>query len=490
MVSQTVTQLAAAALRRIGVAVVAAASLPANTDVSTGPAIVAQALRDLGVNPVATAATDPGATIVTVADLAAQALRAVGINPVAESDMAADATTITITEIAARALRSVGINPVAETDVGTTGSAPRTAAYLAQNALKILGANTVEQASSPALDTTVFSPGQIAAMALESLGVYASDETPSTTDLADATTYVLAFHNHLVSVNVARWAETAIPPEASVFYTLASASQMATLFGKTPDPQAYTGAIAALKQISLSNQFGQAFALDHVTMVHSWLVGANLATWTLETVPDAVSDLYSLLAAQRMAPTYGQPTDPAVIASAEMALRQFALSGQYGQTLAQNLATSVHEQLAGKNLVSFASTAIPAIVAGPYVTLTVHALAGMVKIEVSPEEAIAAEASVRTMAMSGAYGQAIAAEKITDAHQALNARNLVSWLPTAIPAGVADAYVTMASVALAPMVGKAADMAVYAQAIESVRQVVLSGVLCDRLWNRRADECA
>lgn len=585
--SSTVTDLAARALRRVGVAVVPASSRPPIADIADGASIVAQALRDLGINPVATAASDPTTSTVTISDLAAQALRAIGINPIAESDMGADAATISITEIAERALRGVGINPVSNADMAADTAtititeiaaralqavginpiaesvegaypSPRTPDYLAQNALKLLGVNPVEQASAPGLDGETFTQSQIGTFALQALGVYASDETPTTSDADLAATYVVAFHNHLVSLNLVRWLETAIPTEASVIYTMATAAKLGPSFGKAESQADYDKAVTDIRAIALSGQYAQSFALDHVAMVHNELVGLNLASWAETEIPDALSETYSKMAAIRMAPAFGQPVDqlsysgqpadqayqsciitarlyalsgtagqtiaearatsvheslagrnlvswastsiparvgdayvtltagamadlaraqiaPTDIARAEAAVAIMALSGSYGQGLAEARVTSVHERLAGQNLVAWPAAAIPAGAAEPYVILTMAALAPMMKVQADAAASQAAEATLRVMALSGAYGQSVAEEKVVDAHAALNGRNLVTWQSDAIPAGVADAYVAMATTQLAPLVGRQADPQAYAQSIDSIRLMVLSG---------------
>ena len=474
MASATVTDLAARALRRIGVAIVPASTRPGSTDIAPPSVIVAKALRDLGINPVATQPSSPSAATTTIAAIAAQTLRALGVNAVAESDMAADTTTITITEIAARALRGVGVNLIAESNAGSA-SASRTPDYLAQNALKLLGINPVEQANVAPFSTLVFNITELGLMALQSLGVYASDETASDTDQTLATQYASAFHYYLVGANAVRWTEAAVPTQVSALYVEAICAQLGPSFGKPVDLQTYAAAVVSIAKIANSNQYAQSFALDHIAMVHSELAGLNLVNWDEAAIPDALSETYSKLAAFRMAPAFGQAADQAVYDAAISTARTYALSGASGQALAEGRVTSVHEYLAGKNLVAWAAAAIPARVAEPYVTLTMQALAPMVKASVSAEDAVAAENAVRIMALSGAYGQTLAETKVTQAHEDLNARGLVAWTSSAIPTAAADAYAMMAEMSLASAVGKAADAKMYDAGASMVRDLVLSG---------------
>lgn len=473
----TVPILAARALRKLGVAAVAAASLPANTDLAAPGDIVTQALRDLGVNPVAAEVSSPSAVTVTVTQLAAQALRAVGVNQISDADAGNPSSTVAADDIAARALRSLGYNPVAQSDMETTVTSTHTLTQIATIALQQLQINL---AGAVGGDGTVFTLTDVANKALIFLNIYADDETPSSQDLGLALAWATSFHNSMQAIGIANWGDSAIPVAVMNNYAIAVANQIAPSFEKSMDPGAMQSAVAAIKLMALNGLDAAAFALEQAGEVQQMLVGKNMASWGSGAIPDPVVPYYITLTKQIMAGTFEQPFDPAAYNGAMAGIRRFVLSGPNGQAIALDKVTVVHEELEGLNLTTWAFTAIPVYVAEAYASLATRALALIyekddARINILTAEADAAMQMMKTFALSGSYGQAIAEAKILNVHEALNAQNLVAWPSTAIPQAAADSYIMAAASMLAPSVGKEIPASEYAAAFSGMRQIVLGG---------------
>lgn len=428
LVPATVPTLAARALRKLGVAPVVAANLPANTDIATPASIVTQALRDLGVNPVGTV-TGPTGTAV-VADLAAQALRAIGLNPIAQSAQTQTATnTHTQAQLASLALQQVQVN------LGGAG----------------------------APDGTVVTLATVATKALIFLNIQASDETPAAADQAEALSWATAFHDNVIQAGYGAWSASAIPAAVSNLYAIGIAAQLAPAFEKPADPQGYAGAMQGIKAIGLAGTAGQTYAVDQVQQVHAMLVGKNLANWAITAVPDAVVEYYVLLASQEMCRTFGQQFDPAAYNGGMAGIRRYAYSGALGQALAEAKITQVHEALNALNLTGWVITAIPTAVSDAYIQMAAFLLEPMLEKQPDLPQLYtqatwdAAVGRVRAVVLSGSYAVTIATAELTQIQDSLIGANLVTWDISHIPAGAADSYSVLLADNLAPTFGKQAD---------------------------------
>lgn len=443
----TVPVLAARALRKLGVAIVAAVNLPANVGTASQASIVQQALRELGVNVVASEPLPPTANTITQAELAAQALRAVGISPIAQSDV---------------------IEPV----LTTYGQA-----YLAQNALKLLGVNLVEQQANPGADGSLFTVANIGNMALVQLGIIASDQTASSQDTALATQYAGAFQAEMVQLNYVRWTASTIPMLAANLYMIAVAALLGPAFEKPFQAAEYAGAVAQIKQLAIANSSAQQFAYDNIGLVHQTLLGKNMVSWDLNSIPDPVAQYYILLAAQNMATTFGQTFDPAAYNGAMAGIRRYCLSGAYGQAIAEEKIQQVHEVLNSRNINAWTISTVPEAAAEAYVAMAAFLLEPEVQKapdqpqQYTQEAFDAAIQRVRLIVLSGAYATAIANAELVNIHDALNGASIVSWNLLNIPASVADSYTTLLAENLAPVYGRPSDAKAAAAAMDQVRQV-------------------
>jgi hypothetical protein len=147
------------------------------------------------------------------------------------------------------------------------------------------------------------------------------------------------------------------------------------------------------------------------------------------------------------------------------------------QAEALNRANDVHDTLAGADFVTWTAAAIPASVSEFYIIMTANLLAPQFGKPANMEAFTGAQAMVRQQALSGTFGQAIAAGKVVEVHEQLNGLGLVAWTVAAVPQGNASDYVTLTASLLAPIYGfqqdapgRAADKIATDAAMESLRR--------------------
>ena len=196
-----------------------------------------------------------------------------------------------------------------------------TIATLGERALRRLGVAIVPVADRPALTVTV-PAATIATAALVELAVIAADETPATADQALALAKVGAVHDALVAQGVVSWALSAVPQSASEEYTKLAANVMASSFGKPADAQMHAMLEARVRKVALILSAPD-LATAEVLGVHQDLTARGLTRWTSFDVPDAVADCYVRLAANQLAPQFGQKPDPRDDISAERSLARY-----------------------------------------------------------------------------------------------------------------------------------------------------------------------
>jgi len=287
--------------------------------------------------------------------------------------------TVSVAQLAEQALRRLGVAivPVADRQMLNDMVPPAT---IAEAALRQLGVDVVPASERPALTVTV-PAGTLATNCLVELGVIASDEVPALSDQTLALSKVLEVHDSLVANGLVSWTSDAIPQFASEEYVKMAANLMATSFGRAADPANYallegrlrqavavqasltsqaitwwddTGIPGALAEeyakmaaSHLASSFGKQAdpavytmleqrvrrmalinssydqAVDAVMDVHANLVARGLARWTSLDVPDHVSEPYTMLAANRLAPLFEKPVSQSDEVMARQALAQF-----------------------------------------------------------------------------------------------------------------------------------------------------------------------
>lgn len=195
-----------------------------------------------------------------------------------------------------------------------------TAATLGERALRRLGVAVVPVADRPELVTQV-PAATIATAALIELGVIASDETPSPTDQALAMAKLASVQASLAAQALVWWPDTDVPQAVAEEYIKLVALSMATSFGKQGDPTRQPAIEARVKHIALVLSAPD-LATEAVVMVHNELAAAGRVRWSINDIPAPAEAPYLYLAANRLAPAFGQKADPADEVSARRALAQ------------------------------------------------------------------------------------------------------------------------------------------------------------------------
>lgn len=224
-----------------------------------------------------------------------------------------------------------------------------------------------------------------------------------------------------------------------------------------------------------------ATALVRMTDVHDMLAGLDYVTWSNTAIPSNVAEYYIMMGANFAAPLFEKPANMDAITAAQAGIRQQALSGTYGQALAEAKVQEVHEALNAAGLVSWAVSAVPMAQAEAYVRMTALLLAPVMGYQQdAPSRQVdtaawdAAVAEVRKDAVvAGAQARALA--KVQAVQAELNDLGLVTWTVDAIPASLGDAMAAMAAMQMGPEFGKELDPKLYAFHQNRVRQVSMGG---------------
>lgn len=435
--------------------------------------LAARALRKTGLSPVAVASRPSSGSTVTLAVIAANTLRLLGINPVAEASAAANSGTQAGAYVARRVLQRLGLTPVEPADWPASGSNV-TVAVIAARVLRLLGANPISEADATANSGTT-TVAAVATRALRRLNVVAADETPVTADTTLAEEKVTAVHEMLAATNLITWASSAIPNSVAEHYAIMAAHLIAPAFGQPQDAALFDAAFASVRSIALSGSAGQALAEAEVTAAHEFVRGMGFVTWATSAIPPSVASYYAEMAVARLSKAYGRDIPEDAYQNAANMVRRVELSGTTGQALALEHVTAVHDQLAGMNLITWASSVIPEFAVSHYVTMAASLMAPTVGLPADPAGSDAALATLRTLCLSGSAGQTLAEAEVTAAHQSLNSLGFVTWAISAIPEGASTHYATMAAARLAPAMGRPANDAGYASAVALVRQFAMAG---------------
>lgn len=357
----------------------------------------------------------------TVAQLGARALRKLGIAIVADASRPAAATPVTAAAVAARVLLELGI-PVSE--------AERPIVLGSTLGFFVLGIDRLNE-------QPIVSQAELASRALRAVGV-----NPAPIGIGTAT---------------------------GVIYT---SGQLAT---------SVLLKLSIIAADETPSALDQAEALARVKATHDILAGTDSITWTVDAVPANVADFYIIMAAQLTAPQFGKPASMEAFNAAQAMVRQQALSGVYGQSLAVLKVNEVHERLNAAGLVWWSVAAVPLSRADAYVQMTAALLAPIYgyqqdapSVAASRAASDAAEASLRRAAVI-AEAQARAADRVSVIQSELNALGLVTWTINAIPAAVVDPMVSMAVLQMGSEFGKEFDPKLWEFNVTRIRQIAMGG---------------
>ena len=355
------------------------------------------------------------------------------------------ATVVSVTSIAARALQALGVTVTAASRPALTTIV--TMQSIADAALQAVGV-TVPAAQQPPAAGTPATTTDIAGSALIELGVVASDETPSASDLTVALEKAVAVHGSLVGQGIASWTGLTIPVALIEEYTKLTALLLASSFGKTADPSLWAALETRVRKYSQVKQSQGAEILARVASVHDSLVGDGVASWASTAIPQAMFDEYVALTTAQIAPVFGITVDPATLPPIEARVKRFALVLQ-AQALAEARVNAVHDELVGNAHVSWAASAIPQAVCDDYVALTMIKVAPLFEIKADPAGIPAMEARIRHFSMVQA-APALATEAIMAVHADLAARGKTRWTSFDLPQEVERRYIVLAANLIAP----------------------------------------
>ena len=199
-----------------------------------------------------------------------------------------------------------------------TGTTPAT---LGEQALRRLGIAVVPVANRP----QTFAPVEatvIATRALVALGVIASDETPSASDLALAIAKLDAVHDAMVLAAFVTWDVNHVPQGCCEEYVLLTALHLATSFGKTGDPAQQPVLEARVRKVQMVMQ-APAEAERAVMAVHQDWASRGMVRWTVFDIPPAAERSYVFAAAFQLAALYGAEADPKDMMQAEQAIYRY-----------------------------------------------------------------------------------------------------------------------------------------------------------------------
>lgn len=157
------------------------------------------------------------------------------------------------------------------------------------------------------------------------------------------------------------------------------------------------------------------------------------------------------------------------------------------QDEAENKVAAVHDMLVTLDYVSWGGDAVPDAAAEWYITMTANLLAPEFGKQGSADAFNIARDALRVQALSGAYGQTLALQKVAAVHDALVAAGLVSWDADGVPLAFSEEYVAMAATLLSPVMGKSqqpadrqADQAAWDAAESRIRRAALILTVQDR----------
>jgi hypothetical protein len=440
--------------------------------VATVADLGARVLRRLGVSLVPQALRPADTAPVTAADVAAMVLRDRGI-PVAEADRSAPAPPVGLADVGRAALRQLGIGPASSEAGGIVAQAD-----IAARALRMVGVNPADNAAAQPEQS--YSSAVIGTRALVRLGVIASDETPSATDLLAAQQGVYAVHQRLAGLDYVSWGVDAVPDHAADQYVVMTVSMIAADFGKPSSLETYQAAEEMLRQAALRGVVAQARAMAKVAAVHAELAGSGWIDWTLTAIPTGASEDYAVMAAQLLAPTYGISSAPDLYSAAQLRVRRVALAGTLGTAIASDKAQAVHDSLNAQGIVSWASSAIPMAHRDDYAAMVAVLVANYVGFprDAQTREADqaawdAAENRVRKASMiRGMQDRALA--KVEAVTSELTTSGIASWGSDAIPASMADAYAAAATALMGAEDGKV-DMAAAQASYQRIKLLAMNG---------------
>ncbi len=292
----------------------------------------------------------------TVTELAARALRKLGVAIVADATRMPSGATVTADDIARRAVRMLGINPAGTLgDASLDPPLTTTTNVIASDALVKLGVVAADESPAPLdwayaqararhvhdmLSKEWAAPWQESAIPIAVAEWYiimtANMIAPSFGKPANADAFemasqavrrfclagqpgqdmamdkVRAVHEELNALGVVSWPLSAVPGSIAEPYVQMAAALLTPVFkpGTPVDLDSYKAGMGRVRMIAMGGPAGQALAEQKVRAVHYNLDARGLTRWSILDIPDFAEEPYVLMAATLMAPEFGAKPDP------------------------------------------------------------------------------------------------------------------------------------------------------------------------------------
>ena len=205
---------------------------------------------------------------------------------------------------------------------------------IAQKALRRLGVRIVPLDDSPVLlEMVTFDT--IATAALVELGVIASDEVPIPTDQALMLDKVVSVHAALDAQGVVWWVPGSVPRAFVEDYSLLTAAQAASSFGKDgrsgdcgdaggPHPQGVRWSVEAATPRPSRRRRRSTMTLSC----------AGIARWSSLDIPNPVADAMAVLTADSLASLFEVQPDAEAAANAMVAIYRYVALPTSGEVVA------------------------------------------------------------------------------------------------------------------------------------------------------------
>lgn len=153
----------------------------------------------------------------------------------------------------------------------------------------------------------------------------------------------------------------------------------------------------------------QNLAFAKVSAVHDALVAQAIARWTIHSIPQAVSEEYTKLAAVWLASSFGKAADPQMVPVLEARVRKTAMIMQAPDEAATAV-VAVHRSLTARGLARWSVFDIPDAVEEPYVMLAANQLAPSFGMQADPAAAVGAAAMLAKVIALPTSGERVPVE--------------------------------------------------------------------------------
>jgi hypothetical protein len=153
----------------------------------------------------------------------------------------------------------------------------------------------------------------------------------------------------------------------------------------------------------------QALALAKVNAVHDSLVANANVRWSVNAVPQAVSEEYARLAGLEAASAFGKQVDPQMLTVLEGRVRKVAMIMQAPDE-ASLAVMAVHNDLSARGLVRWSSQDIPDAAGTAYMMLAANLLAPGFGAQADPQAGALATTSLARMIALPTSGERTVAE--------------------------------------------------------------------------------